>query len=316
MREDCSLTPEEVASILKISKLTVYEMVKRGELPAYRIGRKIRIEQQDIEAYIKQGKHLKIPEVAASIPLKPQALRTEYPSNSPGLVIGGQDLLLDILGRHLEAHPQGCPAFRYNTGSFAGLFQLYQGKVDMVGIHLWDSDSDRYNISYVRRLVPGIPTLIIHLATRLQGFYVARNNPLEIKDWGDLARPDLRFINREPGCGTRVLLDEHLYKMKLAQYAINGYENEETSHQAVASAIARGTSDLALGIEKAAMQVRDIEFIPLQVERYELVLKKEDLRKAEFQAVLDILSSSAFKTELEGLGDYGLDETGRIVAET
>lgn len=315
MKEENSLTPEEVAGILKISKLTVYEMVKRGELPAYRIGRKIRIEQRDVEAYIKQGKNIKMAEADINMLSKPQPSRQEYSFNSPGLVICGQDLLLDILGRHLEAHPQGCRAFRHNTGSFVGLFQLYQGKADMVGIHLWDSDSDGYNIPYVRRIVPGIPTLIIHLAMRMQGFYVARGNPLGIKGWEDLTRPELRFINREPGCGTRVLLDEHLYQMKLDRHAINGYKKEETSHQAIASAVARGTADVALGNEKAAMQVRGIEFIPLQKERYELVLRKEDIAKAEFQAVLDILSSPAFKNELEGLGDYGLDETGRIVAE-
>lgn len=315
MKEDNSLTPQEVARMLKITKYTVYEMVKRGELPAYRIGRKIRIQQHDVEAYIKQGKKLKSTEADTLIGSKPQPVRQDYFSNSPGLVICGQDLLLDILGRYLENHSQGCRAFRHNTGSFAGVLQLYQGKSDMAGIHLWDSDSESYNIPYVRRMVPGIPTLIIHLAMRLQGFYVARGNPLGIKGWEDLSLPDLRFVNREPGCGTRVLLDEHLYQMKLDRRKIIGYEREENSHLAVASAVARGTADLALGNEKAAMQVRDIEFIPLQKERYELVIRKEDLDKAEIKAVLDILSSTAFKSELEGLGDYCMEETGRIVAE-
>ncbi|WP_276618965.1 helix-turn-helix transcriptional regulator [Syntrophomonas wolfei] len=316
MKEDRSLTPQEVAKILKITKYTVYEMVKRGELPAYRIGRKIRIEQRDVDAYIKQGKKYKYKEIdTLEASSKPQAARQDYLSNAPGLVICGQDLLLDVLSRHLESHSQGCRAFRHNIGSFAGLLQLYQGESDMAGIHLWDSDSDSYNIPYVRRMVPGISTLIIHLAMRQQGFYVARGNPLEIKGWEDLTLPDLRFINREPGCGTRVLLDEHLYQMKLDRRKINGYKREETSHLAVASAVARGTADLALGNEKAAMQVRGIEFIPLQKERYELVIRKEDHDKAEIRAALDIINSAAFKSELEGLGDYCLEETGRIVAE-
>ncbi|WP_046499880.1 helix-turn-helix transcriptional regulator [Syntrophomonas zehnderi] len=316
MREDSSLTPEEVANILKISKLTVYEMVKRGELPAYRIGRKIRIEQKDIEAYIRQGKKSNMAETGATMPSDLQPPRQEYPFNAPGLVICGQDLILDILCRHLETHPQGCRAFRHNAGSFAGLLQLYHGNADMAGIHLWDSDKDIYNIPYVRRIVPGIPTVIIHLAMRQQGFYVSQGNPLDIKGWEDLARPELRFINREPGCGTRVLLDEHLYQMKLNRHEINGYEKESTSHQAMASAVARGDADFALGNEKAAMMVRGIEFIPLQKERYELVLRKEDLHKPEFQAVMEILASTAFRSELAGLGDYVLDETGKIVAET
>lgn len=316
MREDSSLTPEEVAAILKISKLTVYEMVKRGELPAYRIGRKIRIEQKDVDAYIRQGKKSNMIETGAVMPSDLQASRPEYPFNAPGLVICGQDLVLDILCRHLEAHPQGCRAFRHNVGSFVGLLQLYQGTADMAGIHLWDSDTDIYNIPYVRRIVPGIPTVIIHLAIRQQGFYVAQGNPLDIKGWEDLSRPELRFINREPGCGTRVLLDEHLYQMKLNGNVINGYEKESSSHQAMASAVARGEADFALGNEKAALLVRDIEFIPLQKERYELVLRKDNLQKPEFQAAREILASPAFKSELAGLGDYDLTETGKIIAET
>lgn len=318
MKEDISLTPEEVAGILKIAKNTVYELIKRGELPAYRVGRKIRIDLKDVEAYKRQGKRYELPgeeDVSCrSLPLQGKPSQAESLHQNGELVLCGQDVLLDILTRHLERHPRGARAFRHHVGSFAGLQALYQGKAQMAAIHLWDGDADKYNIPYVRHMLPGIPTLIVHLACRMQGFYVAGGNPKKIKAWRDLIRPGVRFINREKGCGTRVLLDEHLRLQEIDRRLISGYEIEEFSHLGVASAVARGEADVGLGSEKASMQARGIDFIPLQKERYELVIKKEDLDRPQFQAVVEILQSGGFVAELRGLGDYDLSETGRIVA--
>jgi putative molybdopterin biosynthesis protein len=321
VHDDISLTPEEVAAILKIAKNTVYEMIKRGELPAFRIGRKLRIDPRDIEIYRQQGKNFEFPH--QNDPLPQVDIKTpgstspvaEVELQAASLMICGQDLILDILARHLEARINSIRAFRSQVGSFSGLSALYHGKADLVGIHLWDGDSQQYNISYVRHLLPGIPVIIIHLAIRAQGFYVPNGNPKSIKDWQDLARADIRMINREKGCGTRVLLDEQLRRLQLDSKLIKGYEKEEYSHLAVASAVARGEADLGLGNEKASLQVKGIDFIPLQKERYELVMKKENIDKPQFQAVLEIIRSQEFKAELQGLGDYDLGEIGRIVAE-
>ncbi|AEF94414.1 DNA binding domain protein, excisionase family [Desulfotomaculum nigrificans CO-1-SRB] len=321
--EEISLTPEEVAIRLKIAKNTVYELIKRGDLPAYRVGRKIRVDLKDVEAYKKQGKKVELTlEDTAPVPgltrevVPRQTINTANEiHDSRELVICGQDVLLDILTRHLERHPHGTRAFRHYVGSFPGLLALYQENVDMAAIHLWDGDTGVYNIPYVRRLLPGIPAMIIHLACRMQGFYVAKGNPKNIKDWHDLTRRDIRFINREKGSGTRVLLDEKLRLLGLDRRLINGYHVEGPSHLAIASAVARGDADVGLGNEKVSMQVRGIEFVPLQKEHYELVMKKEDIHKPCFQAVLEILQSREFKKELEGLGDYDLNETGKIVAE-
>ncbi len=231
------------------------------------------------------------------------------------LIICGQDIMLDILGRHLESRMSSIRALRYQVGSFSGLWALYHGKADLIGIHLLDGDTQQYNIPYVRHLLPGIPTVIIHLAIRTQGFFVAQGNPKNIKDWQDLTRADLKMINREKGSGTRVLLDEQLRCLQLDSSQINGYANEEYSHLAVASAVARGEADLGLGNEKAYLQVKGIDFIPLQKERYEMVIKKEDIDKPQFQTVLEIIRSPEFKAELQGLGDYELGEIGQIVAE-
>jgi putative molybdopterin biosynthesis protein len=124
----------------------------------------------------------------------------------------------------------------------------------------------------------------------------------------------LKFINREPGSGARDLLDEKLRKLGINRLSINGYYDVENSHTAVAIAIARGVADVGLGNQKAAMQVEGIEFIPMQQERYELVIKEEDLNKPVVQLLLNTLSSISFKEEVEGLGGYELSECGRLVA--
>ena len=318
-KESTPLTPAEVAEILKISKYTVYEMVKRGELPAYRVGKKIRVDSHDLQKYIDKGKgNEHAPDehfVPSPASLLESPLLAVENTREPGLIICGQDLSLDILGRYLEHHPAGMRAYRQNLGSFAGMLALYQDRADLAAIHLWDSDSNSYNIPYVRRLLPGIPAVIIHLGCRMQGFYVARGNPKHIKQWEDLIRPGIRFINREAGSGTRVLIDEQFRVLGINRQLVKGYENLEFSHLAVASAVSRGIVDVGVGNEKASMQVRDIDFIPLRQERYELVIKKEDINRTPVQAVLEILKSPAFKNELQGLGDYDLSEIGKIVAE-
>jgi len=321
MKEEISLTPEEVAGILKIAKNTVYELIKRGELPAYRVGRKIRVDLQDVEAYKRHGKNIELgpdPDTASyrAQPARPQHYSPEVIlSDHQRLVICGQDEMLDILTRHLERHPNGVHSFRHHVGSFSGLLAAYQGKSHIAAIHLWDGDTGTYNTPFVRRLLPGVPAIIVHLACRMQGFYLAGGNPKNIKEWKDLTRPGVRFINREKGSGTRVLLDEQLRRLGLDRRLITGYEQEESSHLGVASTVARGEADVGLGKEKAAMQVRGLDFLPLHKERYEMVIKKDDLDKPHIRAVIEILQSSEFKNEVRGLGDYDLTDTGRIVAE-
>ena len=311
MTEQSALTPQEVADILKITKNTVYELIKRGELNAYKVGKKLRIDMNDIEAYKNRARSPKDPANQS----RPRISNDDLPRNS-GFVICGQDALLDILSRYLEQHPKGTQALRSYVGSYNGLYALYQGRVQVATAHLWDGDSGRYNIPYVRRMLPGTPAIIVHLACRVQGFYVARGNPKGISGWEDLKREDITIVNREKGSGTRVLLDEHLRIMHICTSSISGYENECSSHLAAASTVARGEADLGMGNEKAGLQVKGVDFIPLQTERYELVIRNEDMDKPPFEAILDILRSAEFKAELLGIGGYDLNETGLIISET
>ena len=310
MPDEVSYTPEEVAKILNISKYTVYELIKRDELAAFRVGRKVRVDAADIEAFKRSSKNMtSILTPSITPPLGPVAVTDD------SLVICGQDITLDILTRHLAKKFPHVRFLRQHIGSIDGLMALYRGMANVVTAHLWDSDTNDYNTPYVRRLLPGYKALLINIVYRTEGFYVIKGNPKKILTWADLTRPDVVFVNRERGSGARVLLDEHLRIQDINHKLINGYSNEEMSHIAVASTVARGEADVGLGIEKAAQQVNNIDFIPLQVERYDLVLLKDDIEKPHIQALLSILKSSAFKNEVLGIGSYDVAKMGEVMAE-
>lgn len=321
MENKNALTAQEVAHILKIAKNTVYELIKRGEINSYKVGRKVRFTMDDVEEYIARSKNIQ------PTPRAPFALSDNeghHPHNffnttefyGKSFVICGQDIMLDVLSNYVEQHPHGGPALRAYIGSYSSLTALYQGNIQVASAHLWDGDTGQYNVPYVRRLLPGIPAVIIHLTYRMQGLYVAKGNPKNIKDWNDFKRSDISMINREKGAGSRVLLDEHLRLLGIYGSSIKGYQRESQSHITVASTVARGGADVAVGHEKIAKQVNGIDFIPLQKERYELVVKKEDMHIPQIQAILEILRSKEFKEEFDHIGGYDTSEMGNIVAET
>ncbi len=320
-----SLTPLEVSELLKITKNTVYELIKRGELPSYKIGKKIRIDMHDVEEYINNQKSNSKPSINRNIinnslnnnisNITTNNISLNNPTNSE-IIISGQDILLDVLARYIEEILPDYTILRSYKGSYNGLYDLYNNKVSIASCHLWDGDNDSYNFDYVKRLLPGTPCILVNLAYRLQGFYVAKGNPLNINSFEDLTNKNIKFINREKGSGVRVLLDEKLRLLNIDQNSINGYYNEENSHLAVASTVGRGDANVGLGNKKASMQVETIDFIPLQTERYDLIIKKSDLNNPIYQNILSILSSEKFKNELYGIGGYGLKDLGKIMATT
>ena len=316
MENTTALTAQDVADILKIAKNTVYELIKRGELNSYKVGRKVRFTLSDVEEYINRSKAIQKPlsgEVVQPSPA-PQLIPNTMLSGND-FIICGQDLMLDVLSSHIEKQAPGTRTLRSYIGSYNSLVALYQGHVQVATAHLWDSDSGNYNIPFVRRLLPGIPTVIIHLTCRVQGFYVAKGNPKNIHTWTDLTQPGLTIINREKGAGSRILLDEHLRLLGINGPSINGYLRESQSHFAVASTVGRGGADVAVGQEKVASQVKGVDFIPLQKERYELVVKKEAFNSAPVQTILKILRSEEFRLEFEGIEGYDITEMGNLIAE-
>ena len=306
MQNDDALKAEEVATMLRIGRNAVYELAKSGELGSYRIGRRLRFTRKDVQDYIA-GTH-RTPEQDAPGPLRtpPPTLQREQ------IVICGQDVILDVLSNYITQ--AGFECLRSYVGSYDALTALYKGEVQVASAHLWDGDSGEYNVPYVKRLLPGVPAVIVRLTSRTQGLYVRKGNPKGLNSWTDIAKPDVVLANREKGAGSRVLLDEHLRISGIDPVRIAGYENEIRSHIAVASAVARCRADVAVGSEKIARQVEGIDFIPLQTERYDLVVRKADFESRPIQAMMAILESGLMKDEFAGLGGYDTSDMGRIVA--
>lgn len=311
MNEKNALSTQEVADMLHVSKSTIYDLIKKGEIRSYKVGRKVRFTEDDVKEYISHSRDsqsvMRPASDGAGFSLTGGDKKTD------GFIICGQDLILDVLSNYMRLH--GVPALRAYIGSYDSLVSLYRNKVNVASAHLLDSDTGTYNIPYVRRLIPGISTVVIRLTCRMQGLYVQKGNPKGITTWTDFRRDDITMINREYGAGSRVLLDENLKLLGIYGSSVKGYDNETQSHLAVASAVSSGKADVAVGNEKIARQVDNIEFIPLQKERYDLVIRKEDLHTTEIETLLKIIRSDAFKNEFEHIGGYDTSEMGKIVAE-
>ena len=302
MHADDALTVDDVAEILQVSRNTVYALKNKGAINSYTVGRKLRFTYADVQAYIASTKRT-----------KPASPKTPFPpSQERPFVICGQDIILDVLSNYLSQ--TGVRCLRSYVGSYDALTALYKDQVQVASAHLWDGASGQYNIPYVQRLLPGTPTVVVHLVCRMQGFYVAKGNPKGIGRWSDLARPDVSIVNREKGSGSRVLLDENLRLLGIATRDVQGYQNEVQSHIAVASTVARGRADVAIGSEKVAKQVDGIDFIPMQKERYDLVVKQEIFDSRAVRALMGILESGILRDEFAGLGGYDTSDMGRIVA--
>lgn len=312
MDNNKALSTQQVADILHVSKSTIYDLIKRGEITSYKVGRKVRFTQEDVDNYIAKSRSMQVS--SSNKELLQSDLLFDSNQSSKNFIICGQDVILDVLSNYLRLN--GVSALRAYIGSYDSLISLYQGKVQVTAAHLWDGDTDQYNIPYVRRLLPGIPAVIIHLTCRMQGFYVAKGNPKNINTWSDFAREDVTMINREKGAGSRVLLDENLRLLGISGMKINGYINETSSHLTVASAVSSGEVDVAIGNEKIAKQVDNIEFIPIKKERYQLIIKKDDLNTHEVMTMLRIIRSATFKKEFGNIGGYDITDIGKIVAET
>ena len=312
MAPNKSLSTQEVADILHVSKSTIYELIRRGEIHSYRVGRKVRFTKDDVDTYIARARHEQSVQPVRQIEARSALLRPMSEA-SDELVISGQDVILDILANYL--HQSGVKAERCYLSSFEGLLSLYEGKVTAAACHLYAADEKAFNTPFVKKLLPGVPAALINISYRTQGFYIAAGNPKEIRGWRDLARRDITILNRRPGSSARILLDGQLRRMNLDARQINGYEREMKSHLTMAAAIAAGEADLAIGTERISRQIDGLDFIPLLEERYDLVVRREFLETEACDTLLEILRSAPFKKEIKHFTGNDYRDIGKILAE-
>jgi len=321
------LTAQDVAAILQVNRNTVYGLAKAGVLPSYNVGRKLRFSLDDVQEYIEAAKGARRESATAPAaagrpagPAEAAAAAAGAAARAPALitrgafVIGGRDLVLDILANYLSAG--GIRVLRSYESGYRELVSLYSGTVQAAAVHLWDSSTDRYNLPYVKRLAPGTPVVVLHLATRAQGLLVRRGNPLGLLGWADLVRTPLVLANRERGSGSRVLLDEKLRLLEADPYAIEGYEREIVSDLAQGMLIARGGADAGVGAERVHHQIAGLDYLPLQTERLDLVIAKTPSTARVIRAVRGFLGSEMFRNELVALPGYDFSHLGAKLYET
>jgi putative molybdopterin biosynthesis protein len=229
------------------------------------------------------------------------------------VAIGSHDLILDLLASRLSERPGNPTLASANVGSLGGLLAVRRGETHIAGSHLMDEDTGEYNVSYIQRYIPNRQVALVHLAARTQGLMTAPGNPLQVSSLSDLAKSSLRFVNRQRGAGTRVLLDFKLRELGIPTESISGYDREEYTHLAVAAAVQGGRADVGLGILPAA-RAMGLDFIPLFEEQYDLVIPAEFYDSELIAPMLEMIRSPEFQSEVQSLGGYNVSQMGILKA--
>ncbi len=248
----------------------------------------------------------------AGQPVRVRLYRTPSELDRTIFCIGSHDVILDLLAQYLSNHDRRFVSA--NVGSQGGLVALRRGEAHLAGSHLLDPETGEYNVSYLKQYLPDTPVKLVTLVGREQGLLVRRGNPKGIKSLGDLTRPEVQFVNRQRGAGTRILLDYHLNRLGIAAQTVLGYNQEEYTHLGVAAAVASGRADCGLGIPAAA-QALDLDFVPLFNERYDLVIPTVHAESDLLAPLFAVLADPAFRWAVTALPGYDITRMGNLVSE-
>ena len=226
------------------------------------------------------------------------------------VALGSHDLVLDLAASELRAADPRATLASSNVGSLGGLVALRDGLCHVAGSHLLDAATGTYTLPWVERVLGDRAVAVIRLVHREQGLIVAPGNPLGVREIEDLTR--LRYVNRQRGAGTRVLLDHELGRRRIAPEAVSGYAREEHTHLAVAAAVAAGRADCGLGV-LAAARAFGLDFVPVTREPYDLVMAAETVDDPLLAPLWALLRAPGFLVRVERLGGYSTEETGRRI---
>jgi molybdate-binding protein/DNA-binding transcriptional regulator YhcF (GntR family) len=224
---------------------------------------------------------------------------------------GSHDLAIAWMASHYEEIDPTFSLHLNFSGSLGGLIALAEGKSDLAGCHLWDEESNEYNVAYVRKLLPGKTVALVTLAERNLGLVLPPDNPQNVRELADLIKPGVIFINRQSGSGTRVWLDFQLKKIGIDIKKIKGFSNERSTHSEIAQEIADGNASAGLGLEAAARGF-GLDFIFLTRERYELIIPKENFERPGFQRLVAWLQKPAAVKAVNEIGGYETTLIGQV----
>ncbi len=250
--------------------------------------------------------------IGAGSDVKVRLLKSLESISNTVVCIGSHDNILDILSNSLTKKYPEYSFSSSHVGSMGGLVALKRGEAHIAGTHLLDEETGEYNIPFINRLLGDKEIILVNLVIRQQGLMILRGNPKNIKEFEDLLRDDVTFINRQPGSGTRLLTDKYLKDRGIDHHKIKGYDNEEYTHMTVASAVLNGIADAGLGI-LAASKALDLDFIPLAKERYDIAIPEKFYKMKMFQRLFEIIrEDQEFRNIVKNLGGYDLKDSGKI----
>lgn len=222
------------------------------------------------------------------------------------LLSGSHDKAIEVLKTQLSQHFN---ILVDTVGSLNGLINLRQGICQVSGTHLMDENGD-FNISYIKHIFPDKPVKLLTLVSRTQGLIVQQGNPKNIRGIEDVQRGDIRFLNRNPGSGTRVWVDNALKDKGIDVGAIEGYQWSVKTHDDAAATIKNNIADMALGIQRVA-DAQGLSFIPLFEERFDLVTYEDQV--AVIYPLINHINSLEFRGAISGMSGYDTRKSGEIV---
>jgi putative molybdopterin biosynthesis protein len=228
------------------------------------------------------------------------------------LAIGSHDVSIDLLASRIKREDSRLSLASANVGSMGGIMAVREGQAHVAGTHLLDEETGDFNVPYVLRQCSPSDVLLVHLAMREQGLMVPPGNPKNITCFEDLAREGVVFVNRQRGSGTRLLLDYQLGKAQIDTDRVTGYSREMFTHTSVAAAVAGGTADVGLGVLAAARALK-LEFVPVAMERYDLLMIRSFMDHPGFGVMMNILADDEYRREVEALGGYDLSNAGELI---
>jgi excisionase family DNA binding protein len=291
-----------VAAYLGINEKQVYALIKAGRIPGTRVTGKWVFPKKIIDEWIEEN---------ARGGLR-QARERSRSMEGSLLASGSNDPILDFL---LTGMRHSHPDFYYfcaNTGSTEGLKALGGGYTDIAWTHLFDQESGRYNVPFLPKYLPHMKAVLVHLFRREIGIVAAPGNPLGIAGFEDVAGKKVRFVNRQAGSGTRILLDHHIGRLGIPSTDIEGYDKEVYTHVEVGLSILSGEADAGIATV-AVSRLMGLHFVPVTQENFDMVLGQSTYFNKGVQALMEALKSPGFRERFEHLGGYGFEDSGKIL---
>lgn len=296
------MNTREVASYLRIHEKQVYALIKSKRIPSTRVTGKWVFPKKLIDEWIESNARAGLE----------QARQKSKRVEGALLASGSNDPMLDILHTFMRKSYPEFYIFSANTGSTDGLKALNLGYTDIAWSHLFDPKSGEYNIPFLSTDLPNIKPIVVNLFERDLGFVTAPKNPLDIRGFEDLPRKGVRFLNRQKGAGTRVLLDHHLKRLKISPLRISGYEKEVYTHFEVGLSILSKEADVGIATV-AVSKLFGLSFIPITRERFDMILDRSTFFERGVQAFIEVLTSGGFRDRVARLGDYDFKNSGKML---